>query len=101
MSSASWCEKNKSEIFKDNKIAQALRASTIRSLKIKFSSVYLQEKSYCHLLIICMKKASQKILTDCNYSTSRYFWFIWNFLWLSFHSEQSTRFHLTHLSEIK
>ena len=44
MSSASWCEKNKSKIFKDNKIAQALRASTIRSLKIKFSSVYLQEK---------------------------------------------------------
>ena len=61
-SSASWCEKNKSKIFKDNKIARALRASTIRSLKIKFSSVYLHDKSYCHLLIICMKKSIAKDL---------------------------------------
>ena len=62
MSSVSWCEKNKVKIFKDKKIVRALKASTIRSLKIKYSSVYLHEKSCCHLLIICMKKSIAKDL---------------------------------------
>ena len=62
MSSASWCEKKKSKIFKDNKIVRALKANTICSLKIKYSSVYLHEKSCCHLLIICMKKSIAKDL---------------------------------------
>ena len=34
MSSASWCEKNKSKIFKDNKIARALRAEFTREIKL-------------------------------------------------------------------
>ena len=62
MSSVSWCEKNKVTIFKDKKIVRALKASTICSLKIKYSSVYLHEKSCCHLLIICMKKSIAKDL---------------------------------------
>ena len=62
MSSVSWCEKNKVKIFKDKKIVRALKASAICSLKIKYSSVYLHEKSCCHLLIICMKKSIAKDL---------------------------------------
>ena len=34
MSSASWCEKNKSKIFKDNKIARALRAEFTREIML-------------------------------------------------------------------
>ena len=79
LSSAICCEKNKSKFFKDNKIARALKASTIYSLEKNLQvPIYtkLHEKSGYHLLIIYMKKASQKFLTECNVSTSRYFWFI-------------------------
>ena len=81
MSSVIWCEKNKSKFFKDNKIARALKASTIYSLEKNLQVLIytkLHEKSGYHLLIIYMKKASQKFLTERNVSTSRYLWFIWN-----------------------
>ena len=76
MSSVIWCEKNKSKFFKDNKIARALKASTIYSLEKNLQVLIytkLHEKSGYHLLIIYMKKASQKFLTERNVSTSRYF----------------------------
>ena len=55
MSSVIWCEKNKSKFFKDNKIARALKASTIYSLKKNLQvPIYtkLHEKSCYHLLIM-------------------------------------------------
>ena len=43
ISSAICCEKNKSKFFKDNKIARALKASTIYSLEKKLTSAYLHQ----------------------------------------------------------
>ena len=43
ISSAICCEKNKSKFFKDNKIARALKASTINSLEKKLTSAYLHQ----------------------------------------------------------
>ena len=65
ISSAICCEKNKSKFFKDNKIARALKASTIYSLEKNLQvPIYtkLQVKSGYHLLIIYMKKSITEVL---------------------------------------
>ena len=76
LSSAICCEKNKSKFFKDNKLHEPLRRVQFTVWKKNLQvPIYtkLQVKSGYHLLIIYMKKASQKFLTECNVSTSRYF----------------------------
>ena len=60
MSSASWCEKKKSKIFKDNKIVRALKANTICSLKNKIFKCLLTREIMLSLVDNLHEKKHRK-----------------------------------------